>query len=128
MSPTTDTDADDEIESNLSNDDELTPYVEALLDGKDVLLQGASKWGPTRFSLSEWAEGKDKFGYYIGSYRKTERGDKLPGEEFLWTIDEREVRHRVRDGLDADEITVVIEEGEEDGEAETDADDREATA
>ena len=101
-------------EAELLNDGELDQYVEALLNGDDVLLKGVSDWGPTRFSLCSYADGKDKFSYYISSSYEEVPGVKVPREEHLWPIDEAEVREQVRDTLDDERFEVVIKE-EEDG-------------
>ena len=104
---------------DLSGDEELTPYIESLLDGDDILLQGVSGWGPTRFSLDSRAEDEAQFQYFIGTHRTTERGDKFPIEQYLWNIDESEVRKHIRETLDDDRFTVEVTDNESDGSTET---------
>ena len=101
-------------EEELLNDDELDQYIEALLDGDDVLLKGVSDWGPTRFSLCDYAKGKDKFSYFVGSSYEEKPGVRVPREEHLWAIDEAEVREQVRDTLDDDQFEVAITSDDED--------------
>lgn len=102
-------------EAALLNDGELDRYIEAILDGDDVLLKGVSDWGPTRFSFCDYAKGRDKFNYYVGTSYEEVPGVKVPREEHLWTIDEAEVRGHVRETLDDDRFEVEIRENGDGG-------------